>query len=182
MAAALSVMITQTGCFGSFELVKKIYDFNDGISDNKIVKTLFFYLLNIIPVYGISALLDVVIFNLIEFWGGSNPLAMEAGEIEEQLMTVNGKVYKVTATKNKMSFAQLINGDAVDMGDLVFSDESKSWNFEKDGVSEELVSINADNTVDFATAEGVQNVDMSSIDCLVLNDFSTNKEMELASN
>ena len=102
--------------------------------------------------------------------------------MEEQLMTINGKVYKVTATKNKMSFAQLINGDAVDMGDLVFSDDSKSWIFEKDGNSEELVSINADNTVDFNTAEGTQTIDMSSIDCLVLNNFSSNEELELASN
>lgn len=180
MAAALSVMITQTGCFGSFELIKKVYDFNDGISDNKFVKTLFFYLLNIVPVYGIAGFIDVVILNLVEFWSGSNPLAMEAGQIEEQLMTVNGKVYKVTATKNKMNFAQLLNGEAINMGELVFSNESKSWDFEKDDQSIKLVSFNANNTVDFNTESGVQNVDMTSIDCLVLNDFSKNEE--LASN
>ncbi len=82
-AVAASIMITQTGCFGSFTLVKKVYEFNDGASDNKFVKTLLFYVLNIVPVYGIAGFLDLIIFNLLEFWTGSNPIAMNEGEFEE---------------------------------------------------------------------------------------------------
>ena len=79
MAAAISIMISQTGCFGGFELTKKVWEFNDNTFENKFLKTLFFYVLNIVPVYGIAGFLDVVIFNLIEFWSGSNPIAMEEG-------------------------------------------------------------------------------------------------------
>ena len=41
-AVAASIMITQTGCFGSFALVKKVYEFNECASDNNFVKTLLF--------------------------------------------------------------------------------------------------------------------------------------------
>jgi hypothetical protein len=141
LAAAASIMISQTGCFGSFALVKKVYEFNDGISDNKVVKTLVFYLLNIIPIYGIASFVDVVALNLIEFWTGSNPIAMKTGEVEEQLITMKGEVYKVTATKNKMEFEKAENGDFVPMGSMIFNEKDKSWNFAKDGKIEKLVSI-----------------------------------------
>lgn len=149
LAAAASIMISQTGCFGSFALVRKLYEFNDSASDNKVVKTLLFYVLNIIPVYGIAGFLDVVIFNLIEFWSGSNPIAMKAGEVEEQLITMKGEVYKVTASKNKMEFEKAENGDFVSMGSMIFNEEDKSWNFAKDGKIEKLASF--DETTNMVT-------------------------------
>ncbi len=66
---------TQSGCFGSFALTNKIYQFNDGVSDSMVVKEVVFLLLIILPVYELSVLGDAVIFNLIEFLTGSNPLA-----------------------------------------------------------------------------------------------------------
>jgi hypothetical protein len=171
IAAAASVMITQTGCFGGFELTKKVWDFNDSLVDNKVVKTLIFWVFNIVPVYGIAGFLDAVIFNLIEFWSGSNPLAMVEGQSEEQFANIKGEDFKITATKNKMSF-QKIDGDAlVDMGEMIFSEENSTWSFVKDGVSKDLISINLEsNTVDYNTLQGVQSIDMSNMDCIVLND------------
>lgn len=166
VAAAASIMITQTGCFGSFALVKKIYEFNDGISDNKVVKTLFFYLLNIIPVYGIASFLDIIIFNLVEFWSGSNPISMNEGEVEEQLMTIKGDTYKVTATKNKMSFEKVDGDLLVDMGSLVYSPEKRNWSMEKNGESQELITINDDNTANFNTLAGFQTFSIKDVEGL----------------
>ena len=167
LAAAASLMISQTGCFGSFALVKKVYEFNESVSDNKVVQTLLFYVFNIIPVYGVASFIDVVILNLIEFWSGSNPISMEAGEVEQQLMTIKGDTYKVTATQNKLQFERLENGSFLDMGAMTYSTQEKSWSFQKDGICQELIQFNEDNTVDFATLEGQETYNINDIDYLV---------------
>lgn len=168
-AAALSIMISQTGCFGSFALVQKVYEFNDDISDNKFVKTLLFYVLNIIPVYGIAGFVDVVIFNLIEFWSGSNPISMEAGEIEEQFATINGESYLIQATKNQFVFHKLENNQRELVGSLVFSEEEQKWSYEKCGESYDLVQFNPENDqVDFYTNNGIITTNENSLDCYAL--------------
>jgi hypothetical protein len=80
---SLSAMLT--ACFGKFALTRKIYEWNDSF-DNKFLKTLLFYGLNIIPVYGIGGAVDFFILNLIEFWTGSNPLSMAPGQKEKQVI------------------------------------------------------------------------------------------------
>ena len=178
LAAALSVLITQTGCFGSFGLIQKVHGFNDSV-DNKVLKTLLFYVLNIVPVYGIAGFLDVVIFNLIEFWSGSNPLSMEAGQVEEQLITLNGDTYKVTATQNKMSFAKLNGGELIDMGAMSFDTEGYAWNFEKDGELNKLASYDlASNEVNYYSETGVVTIDATSIECMAME--KANKSNTLA--
>jgi hypothetical protein len=69
LAAAAS-----SGCFGSFAATKKLHTWN-GSFGSKFVSTLIFWLFLILPVYELFALGDALIFNLIEFWSGSNPLA-----------------------------------------------------------------------------------------------------------
>ncbi len=175
MVAAISIMISQTGCFGGFELTKKVWEFNDNTFENKFLKTLFFYVLNIVPVYGIAGFLDVVIFNLIEFWSGSNPISMEEGQIEEQYAKIKGEDYKITATKNKLGFQKLHGDDLIDMGEMVFSEEELTWSFVMDGVSKDLITINAtSNSVDYYTTQGIESVDLSNIDCFALNTKDNN--------
>lgn len=167
LAAGLSLMITQTGCFGSFELVKKVYEVNDGISSNKFIKSLVFWIGGF--VYGIAGFLDAVIFNLIEFWTGSNPIAMEEGQYEEQFLTIKGESYKIAATKNQLAFFKLTDGASIDMGVLKFDDSQQSWNFEKDGISKELVRIDGDK-VSYSTVNGTEVADISVLDCVELNE------------
>ena len=68
--------LTNVACFGKFELTRKIYKFNEGISSDRFVRTLMMWVLWLIPVYEIGGFLDLLIFNLIELFSGSNPLAM----------------------------------------------------------------------------------------------------------
>lgn len=180
IAAAASLMITQTGCFGSFELIKKVYDFNDGISDNKFVKTLVFWVMNIVPVYGIAGFIDAVILNLIEFWSGSNPLAMEAGQVEEQFMAVKGENYKVTTTKNQMVFEKVTPNGLENMGAMVFSEATSSWSFVKDGEATVVAKVNLnENTVDYRTASSFETISWDNVDCITLNS-EKNANYELA--
>ncbi|KAA3648894.1 MAG: DUF3332 domain-containing protein [Bacteroidetes bacterium] len=169
-AVAASIMITQTGCFGSFELTRKVWEFNESTFENKFLKTLMFYVMNIIPVYGVAGFLDTVIFNLIEFWSGSNPIAMAEGEIEVQYAKMDGENYKITATKNKMVFQQLKDGALIDQGEMVFSEEESTWNFVKNGESHNLITVNIEsNTVDYNIGTSTQTVDLSNLDCIALN-------------
>lgn len=67
--------LTNVGCFGKFELTRKIYNWNQEISGNWFVRTIVMWVLIIIPVYGIGWVLDFILFNLIECLTGSNILA-----------------------------------------------------------------------------------------------------------
>ncbi len=61
---------TVVGCFGRFPLTRAVYQFNDEVSDNKVVKSLVMWAFIIIPVYSLATLADAIVFNLIEFWTG----------------------------------------------------------------------------------------------------------------
>lgn len=100
-----------SSCFGKFSLVKKVYGFNDSIGGKdlggRFVKTLLFWAMTIIPVYAISSFIDIFILNLIEFWTGSNPIAMKEGQSEVQFVTYNGRDFQMTATKGKLTIVEI---------------------------------------------------------------------------
>lgn len=56
-----------TGCYGSFPLTHLVYSANGRIQP-PVVRQVVFWVFLILPVYEISALGDVVIMNLLEFW------------------------------------------------------------------------------------------------------------------
>lgn len=74
--------VNLAGCYGSFALTKKVYQWNGSLG-NKFLKTAVMWGLNIVPVYGLATLGDAVIFNLIEFWTGSNPVAANQSHFEQ---------------------------------------------------------------------------------------------------
>ncbi len=160
-----SLLITQTGCFGEFALVRKVYDWNDGLSDSKFVKSLVFWVLNIIPVYGVASFIDVVILNLIEFWSGSNPLSMNEGDYEMQLVTVKGNDFKMEATKDTFTTTQLTGEKAGEVRVMKFDRCDNTWKYTDSNVSDMAVMTfiggDADNmrvytqngSVDLTTAD-----------------------------
>jgi hypothetical protein len=60
------------GCFGKFQLTRKLYDINQSI-DEKYVRSAATWIF-VIP-YAVTGLLDFILFNAIEFWTGENPVA-----------------------------------------------------------------------------------------------------------
>lgn len=69
-------LVGTSGCFGSFNLTRKVYGFNKTVSDEKFVRELVFLGLNVVPIYGIAAFVDAVVANTVEFWTGKNPIDM----------------------------------------------------------------------------------------------------------
>ncbi len=84
-----------SACFGSFQATRKLYAFNKGVGDKWIVEVVFLAM-NIIPIYGLAAMGDAIIFNSVEFWTGDNPMAsvsttgMQDGRNLRQTRVVNG--------------------------------------------------------------------------------------------
>lgn len=131
ISTALAVSILCTSCLGSFSAFNGLKDWNQELSDSKFVNNLVFWGLNIIPVYGLFFLGDVVIFNVIEFWSGSNPIAMSEGEFETQIVQKDGVAYEMTATKNRMMVRVLDGERQGEKFDLVFKPSEKTWNIIK---------------------------------------------------
>ena len=98
-----SSSIAFTGCFGSFTLTQKLYDWNSQVSQNKFVNEIVFLGLCILPAYELATLGDVLIFNSVEFWDGANPLAMEEGEVEKTHKVYAGESFTLTKSLNKVA-------------------------------------------------------------------------------
>ncbi|MFA6541357.1 MAG: DUF3332 family protein [Bacteroidota bacterium] len=95
MILVASMAIMSVGCYGSFNLTKKVYNWN-GTMEGKWVKELVFLVLNIVPVYGVAATLDVVILNSIEFWTGNNPMASNITTEDGTTVTFNAEKKEMT--------------------------------------------------------------------------------------
>lgn len=128
LAVVLAVSLMSSSCLGSFAAFNNLKDWNQDLSDSKFVNNLVFWGLNIIPVYGLFFLGDTIIFNVIEFWSGSNPIAMDEGETEVQLVEFEGNTYELTATKNRMAVHVLEGPKAGGKIEMFYRPDEKSWN------------------------------------------------------
>ena len=146
VCAVLDGSILFTSCIGSFKLWNNLKDWNQGVG-NKFVNELVFIALHIVPVYEIAYLADVIVFNSIEFWSGSNPVASNEtkeikGENGDYLVTSNENGYTITNKEDNQSM------------DLVYNKESKTWNAVTETENIELVKMNDNGTVSINMQNG----------------------------
>lgn len=125
LAMASSVLFTS--CLGSYSAFNGLREWNGQVSGNKFVNNLLFWGLWIVPVYEIFILGDTLIFNTIEFWSGSNPVAMKEGEVETQIVRVDGNKMKMTATKNHLTVEVLKGPKKGEKLEMVYTPETQSW-------------------------------------------------------
>lgn len=86
-----------SGCFGSFQLTRKAYQFNKSVSTNKWVRWLVFVALGG-PLYGITTTIDILFANSLEFWTGNNPIS---ARLEPQsVVGPDGEVATLTPIEN----------------------------------------------------------------------------------
>lgn len=74
LAAAFALSLFGASCLGPNNAFNNLHHWNMKVTDNKWGNEGIFLVLNIIPVYGLFYFGDIVIFNSIEFWGGTNPV------------------------------------------------------------------------------------------------------------
>lgn len=146
IAIALAGTLTFQSCMGSFNMTKKLYDWNQTVGD-RYVNSLIFFAFVIIPVYGATLFLDGVILNSIEFWSGSNPVTMKEGEIEIQKVSQDGVSYEIVAVKNKFIATQLEGPQAGESVEFVFNPGEKSWKLVTKDFEKKLVQLNDNATI-----------------------------------
>ena len=146
VCALLAGSLLFTSCIGSFKMWNGLKDWNQGVGD-KFVNELVFIALHIVPVYEIAYLADLVVLNTIEFWSGSNPMASNEvkeikGENGEYLVKANNYGYTITNKDDNQSM------------DLVYNQETQTWNAVTDTENIELVKINNNGTVSINMQNG----------------------------
>ena len=146
VCAVLAGSLLFTSCIGSFKMWNGLKDWNQGVGD-KFVNELVFIALHIVPVYEIAYLADLVVLNTIEFWSGSNPMASNEvkeikGENGEYLVKSNNNGYTITNKDDNQSM------------DLVYNQETQTWNAATDTKNIELVKINNNGTVSINMQNG----------------------------
>jgi len=112
-------LMTNTGCFGSFSLTKKVYSFNESLGD-KWIQSAVMWVMLIVPVYEVSGFIDLVFLNLLEFWTGNNPLAVNSDKVIEQTVEKNGDLYHVTIGKGTVAVKGLSGKNAGKTASLSF--------------------------------------------------------------
>lgn len=94
VAVITSSLLLTSGCMGSFSLTKKIYGWNEKATGERWVNEIIFLVGLIVPVYSLSLLADGIIFNSIQWWTGSNPVA-DAGS-QQRVYGTDGSVAVMT--------------------------------------------------------------------------------------
>lgn len=92
LVATMAVM--SVGCYGSFNLTKKVYNWNGSLG-NKWVVELVFLACYVVPVYSIAGFIDVVILNSLEFWTGNNPMASSVSSEDGTTVSFNAETKQV---------------------------------------------------------------------------------------
>ena len=118
----------QTGCIGSFKLTENYWDWNRSIG--KWPGAIFFFFIGGL-ITSFTLLVDVVVLNLIEFWTGSNPMSMNPGDMEKQIvMGSDGFMYEVVATQNRFDINQLDGPNKGEVKSLVYDPETRVWTYQ----------------------------------------------------
>lgn len=84
-----------TGCTGSFNLTRKVYNFHRSQAD-KWSDELCFLIVALLPVYGFATLADAIVFNSIEFWTGKNPVDMSSNPPSSRIVQNGKEKYKLS--------------------------------------------------------------------------------------
>jgi hypothetical protein len=79
------------------------------------------------------------VLNLIEFWAGSNPLALNSDIELHKMFENNGKIYEVTMGKGVITIAQSKGPDAGKKIALVCKQDASAW-YLSDGKTSRMVA------------------------------------------
>lgn len=139
----IALLTFNTACYGPFNLTKKLHEWNGQVGD-KFTNELVFFAFIVIPVYEATLFIDGVVLNTIEFWTGSNPVAMNEGESDTQLVQKNGNTYQITAEKNKFHIIQLEGSNKGEEAEFIFNSEEEAWYLSIEGKLKKLTDSDSE--------------------------------------
>ena len=135
-----------SSCIGSFSLFNKYEKWQCNMTSNKYVNGIVGLILQPI-VGGVCLFVDAVVLNTIEFWTGSNPMAVN------KVQTVkgqDGRYYAVKTLKNGYE-VKAPNGEVTL---FIHDSKTESWSITQNGVTKEIIRFNADGTIQATLQSG----------------------------
>ncbi len=140
VSVVLAASVMCSSCIGSHALFHKVYDVNQSISGNKWINEIVYFAFWIVPVYEISLLGDLFIFNSIEFWTGSNPMAKTG---TKKMKGSDGKEYVIKTKKEGYTISQ-----GKSSMDLKYNEKDQTWSVVSKGQEHKLLKVRTDGTAD----------------------------------
>ena len=135
-----------SSCIGSFSLFNGYEKWQCNMTSNKYVNCIVGLILQPI-VGGVCLFVDAVVLNTIEFWTGSNPMAVN------KVQTVkgqDGRYYAVKTLKNGYE-VKAPNGEVTL---FIHDSKTESWSISQNGVTKEIIRFNADGTIQASLQNG----------------------------
>lgn len=139
-ALILATSFFASSCVGSFGLFNKLAQWNKSATSSKFLNEIIFIIIS--PAYAVCSLADVVVFNSIEFWTGSNPMAHNVGKTID-VMGQDGKYYAVTYLKNGYE----VKAPTGEITNFLYDKNTDSWSQVVDGKTVEMFRFNHDGTI-----------------------------------
>jgi hypothetical protein len=114
LATTVSILLS-TGCMGHMGVTQNVKKGNLSMTENRWGREGIFIGFSVFWVYRVSALLDLVVFNSIEFWTGENPITKQAALVNIPQETLKkifgekdidvGQIERINDTEAKMYLA-----------------------------------------------------------------------------
>ena len=123
-----------------------MWEWNSKISDNSMVNAVIGFILGPIET-SIGGFLDTVIFNSLEFWTGSNPMA--ATKVVEGS---DGNLYAIAS--NKQGGYIITCQQTGQQMEYIFDADNHAWTVEFDGKQVKLFSLTSPDVAVVETPEG----------------------------
>jgi len=154
------MLFNLAGCYGSFALTRKLYDWNGSVGD-KWINSAIMWLFLIIPVYNAATFIDFFLLNTIEFWTGSNLVTMEDGEQSIKYVSDADKTYKITMIKNNLKITETEGPDKGKSITLTYSPENGNWTMNDGSNSTVIANMSKDQLKLFYPEGNSRNIDLS---------------------
>jgi hypothetical protein len=121
------------GCFGSFALTGKVFEFNKGLG-NIVVQEVVFLVFIIVPVYAFCTFADAIVLNIIEFVTGSNPIASAEGSDPDHRVASVGDGATLELTREGKA-VRVVLDDHGRRTERVFRPNGRAWDvYDGDGL------------------------------------------------
>ena len=144
-ALLLAGSVLCSSCIGSFSLFNKYEKWQCNMTSSKIVNGVVGLILQPI-VGGVCLFADALVLNTIEFWTGNNPVA----ENTRMVQGADGRYYAVKTTRQGYK----ITSPTGEVTYFIHDAKTDAWSISQNGVTRELVRINADGTIQATLQSG----------------------------
>jgi len=140
----LSLLVGLFGCYGNMTLTKKLYKWNGSLG-NDIKVNVVFWVMSLVGIYEVSLFVDIVVLNTIEYWTGSNPLAMLEGSESIRIVEQDGKTFEITTAKNKILIKETTNQANGEIIEVTYDEALATWYLTKGQETKKIATMDGNN-------------------------------------